>query len=239
MLPTHLLPQLSPIAAKVYFVLLSTGDTQKRPPTTQISLPKLSTLAGLAPRTCSRALHQLKSLQLIHARPHPHHAPPIYFLIPPQALQPPKPPSTPVQANTSSPCKPLPATIRSSSPLQANANSHSSPPQASVTPCSPPKATINPPFPRQATPTPPTNPLPTSKNPSSPPEATIINALRAMLAPTGHHPHFADLSDDQLLESSTLEQIYLHATPAEQASLLAAALATQSQLDAPAPPAPT
>ncbi|HUO07701.1 MAG TPA: hypothetical protein VM008_05345 [Phycisphaerae bacterium] len=77
-----ILAEISPTAAKIYLALSTLTRPNSEPPTAQISLHALSELTTLSARTCTDALRELLTLQLIARRPTTFHAPRIYEILP-------------------------------------------------------------------------------------------------------------------------------------------------------------
>lgn len=70
MLPTHLIPQLSPTAAKLYLAISTlTQDRRNRDP--DLTLKNLCRLCAFSRSTCLRALRQLRDLKLVLRVPDP------------------------------------------------------------------------------------------------------------------------------------------------------------------------
>ncbi len=83
MLPPPLLQSLSPAAAKIFLCLLSLQDESFQAPgaaRAHAPLKSLATLSALSPRTCKRALAELRSLKLLSRLPGKYHQPATYLL---------------------------------------------------------------------------------------------------------------------------------------------------------------
>ena len=75
------LPHLSSHGAKVFLVLVSQLDKSQKAPLARVPMAVLSHYAALSPRACSRAIRELKDLQLLRVLPHGYHKPPVYLLL--------------------------------------------------------------------------------------------------------------------------------------------------------------
>src|SRR5277367_113146 len=78
LIPIHILRQLSPAAAKIYLTFITQTDQS----VFSISLP-IRTLArqtGYSPRSCTLALRQLRTLNLLVPHPRRYHAPTAYMV---------------------------------------------------------------------------------------------------------------------------------------------------------------
>ena len=199
MFPQHLLPQLSPNSAKIYLILLSLLDPRRRDPLVIAPMLRLIQLSDLSARTCSRALRQLRDLQLIRRLRRRYHAPNVYLLLPyPSAAMahPPKEATVPSQSPTEAALSPASTSIPPRPTPQKPAPSPEiaySPPLATLLNASRPSPTlasrghsIKHPHLSRTLASPGDSYLPLSKHPHSPRGATLLNAIaRSTLATTG------------------------------------------------------
>ncbi|HVT82955.1 MAG TPA: hypothetical protein VHM90_20120, partial [Phycisphaerae bacterium] len=82
MLPTYLLPKISPHACKLYFVLLAHLKPGKDAPIATVSMNSLAADSALSPRTCCRALTELCDLALLRRLPFAYHQIHSYLFLP-------------------------------------------------------------------------------------------------------------------------------------------------------------
>jgi hypothetical protein len=91
MIPLHILPQVSPTAAKLYLVLLANLDPQNPYPLCRANITTLARLSALSVRTCWTGLRELTGLRLLQRLPRKYHQPNAYLLLPgrdPSTMQP-------------------------------------------------------------------------------------------------------------------------------------------------------
>src|SRR5438309_1950482 len=139
-MPTHLITQLSPIAAKLYLTLHLYPDPAAAPPIAQVSLQDLSAHTGMSERSCTSALRLLLDLKLItrlpkplrqssryqiHPFPNPQPAAPLLPDTQPVATQP-TPHSQPAATKRHPTSQPV-ATMQTTTPIPASKSPHSQP----------------------------------------------------------------------------------------------------------------
>ncbi|HVT80138.1 MAG TPA: hypothetical protein VHM90_05730 [Phycisphaerae bacterium] len=138
--PAELVRLLAPNSAKLYLAFLSFFKPDADPPLMFVSLAQLSQRTGLAPRTCTRAIRELKSVHLIHNAPHRYRRPTAYILLPPRAPSPPPQATSKPNASQSSPNQATPLNPHGPSPDQATSPQPRNPAPLAKTPSSPPPA---------------------------------------------------------------------------------------------------
>jgi len=114
MFPVQTITQLSPNAAKLYLLFISLCNPAD--PMTRISRPRLAQLAAFSIRTCSKALVELRKLELIVCTPRRYHQAAGYMLIVPRATQVQNP--APVNPPQVQPAAPVPAQVQQRAPVR-------------------------------------------------------------------------------------------------------------------------